>query len=175
MREVQDPPKRLVVVGQAPPRGAPKGSRALDGASGDLLAHLAGLRGRAQVRAIVDSENVLAVLGLRMDKVTSYGRARGKRLRTKLRGRATLLLGPPCAHWFGVDPYPFFVWRRVRGLVYAVVPYPSGLNRAWRDPAIVEHGRRFIREALELVPAVDGLAPSPMPALWRRMLADGVA
>lgn len=57
---------------------------------------------------------------------------------------AFILLGKRVCEAFGEEYHPFTVGDAPGGSRFAVLPHPSGLNRAWNDPSATERARRTV-------------------------------
>ena len=166
--------ERLLVLGVGPPIGSFETAIGpFDASSGDRLAWHAGLSSRSVLRALAECQNILATpIVEATDQHAVKGRAAARRIRHRLAGRGVLLLGSLVPYWLDLPVHPYMAWRRAQGFAYATIPHPSGCSRPWHDKALREAARPFLREALGLVPDVDGLALSPAEPTWSRLLRE---
>lgn len=130
---------RLVVVGEADPRGGPPLDRSSPGRSGARLATILGLDGQSYDRIIK-----VNLCGRRWDRGEAM-RSVGEVVRVHA-GRVVVALGRKVASAMGHEG-PQFTARVVGKTVVVHLPHPSGRCRAWNDPEAPGRARRVVRFA----------------------------
>lgn len=73
-------------------------------------------------------------------------RTRANEILNARKGGTFVLLGAKVCAAFEVKFNPFYAWMSALG-TFVVLPHPSGLSRAWHDPASFERARSVLREA----------------------------
>lgn len=146
---------RLILVGEAP--GGKSGSLpgpALDvrGATGKRLSRMMKLT--PEEFMALDRRNLFDTTdeGRAWDRYAAARRA-WRMTKTFEDGDRVILLGGRVADAFGLRDYPRFVWMSINPedplcpVDIAIIPHPSGRNRAYNDPAIYDEATAFLRRA----------------------------
>jgi hypothetical protein len=84
----------------------------------------------------------------------TYNIAAALNLLPLLEDRRVVLLGPAIANSFCInrDAYQFNKWFDYPGemnALFSVIPHPSGMNRLYNDPVVVEEVREFLNYCWE--------------------------
>lgn len=142
---------RIIFVGQQPSSHEDEGTvlPVRPGSSGDRLVRMMGITEQA-FRENFDMFNVNAEYS--PDGFTpGYHITHVHNIRSLLRGRKVVLLGPAVAEAFEIDrtQYDFCQWfdhpkwEDHHGL-FCVIPHPSGANRLYNNPEMFEMVRRTL-------------------------------
>lgn len=142
----------LILVGEAPSREsiASRPSLALTGSSERNLCRIAGWGWLAYLKR-TSRYNLFLDPQPRWDARAAQERASA--MGAELEGRRVILLGQKVAAAFGLAGYPSYTWleldpERPGYADVALMPHPSGRNRAWNDPAERARARAFLEGLL---------------------------
>jgi len=136
-----------LVVGQAPAKASTSGALGVETLSGRRL--------RSVISEEFEAVNLLDEFPGKSGKgdafpLDSARKAAAALLLARLRGgerRFVLLLGGNVAKAFGVHRRPILEWFQAdAGLLVAVFPHPSGVNRWWNDAGNRERAGEFARQ-----------------------------
>lgn len=132
----------ILVIGQAPGRGKP--TAPLAGRAGKKLADLHGVA-HAEFMATREVVNLLDRWPGKAGKGDAFPLAEAREraaLHDLSRWDRVVFLGKNVARAFNFRA-PFLVWQSLDGVLCAVVPHTSGINRWWNDADNTEAARRF--------------------------------
>lgn len=147
-------PDRVLLVGQAPARGADD-LPAFSGRSGDRLRRLLGGLPEEDFKARFDAFNVLPRWPGKAGKGDRFPLDVAKAIasRCRLRAGRVLLFGGAAAA-FGVGSR--FRWVSTDAGLVAGLPHPSGVNRWWNEEANRAEAGAFFAELVESAGAQEG-------------------
>lgn len=140
---------QVVLLGEAPGRGADPTRPLVGGRSGGRLQAAAGMTLRQYVEAFA-RVNLIDVEQVRDGKGSAFpmdlARERASVLADAFAGRRVLFVGRRVARAFGLRS-DYLVWNGNTRFEWAIIPHPSGINQWWNDPENVERAGRFLRAA----------------------------
>jgi hypothetical protein len=145
-------PRRVLLIGEAPPPRGAAGGPAFRGRPARFLAGVAG----EEVVGVCEAVNLIPSWPGRSSGGGSRFPAREARRRASsilfasFRGRIVLLAGRRVAAAFGQGRRPFLEWFALRGGRAAVLPHPSGLNRWWNSPENRRRAGALLRRGILL-------------------------